>query len=372
MQKKSFITAIIALSLGVILLLNSGDFSEGVKSGLGLCSSAVIPSLFPLMALSVFICRSSASEFLSLAFKPLTKLFHIPACCGGILLCSAVGGYPAAAKCINDLVIAGSLDRKTASRLLCFCVNAGPPFLISVIGAGVFGNLSTGILLFGAQMVSSVLIAIFLSFFQKPSALKSSNEKKLFPSSAACLSDSIISAAESCFRMCAFILIACGISELAKEPLSASALQNPYCKAALYSFFEVTSGSFSCGNIPGSAGVIAAGAAVSFSGLSVILQIAAVTDESRIPLKPFLISRPVHAALTAALLKLFFLLPGTAAESFAFGSPQREVFLSASAPAAVSLLCMTSLFLLSLVPSKSETEPAFSGLKAKAVSVFKK
>jgi hypothetical protein len=357
---KNFLTALCATALCVILLFNGPNLSEGIRKGLNLCSFSVIPALFPFMALSVFICKSRAADFFAEFLKPAAKFLKIPAICSGILPAAIFGGYPAAAKCINDCVLEGKLDAKTASKLLCYCVNAGPSFLIGAIGTGVFGSLKIGFILFAAQFLSSFIIAAVVSFFSKKTEIQ--NYSPVFPrkSNASCAVEAIISAAESCFRMCAFIVIACGVLEIVFKGGTFSSLSSPFAKAVFSGIFEVTTGVFSCGEISGFGAIIAAGAIASFSGISVILQVAAVTEESRIPLFPFIVSRFFHAGITAALLRFFLLFFGGDVSAFAFKGGNYEAVLSASAPAAVSLLCMASLFLLSFVPPKSEKEPLLS------------
>ena len=131
-------------------------------------------------------------------------------------------------------------------------------------------------------------------------------------------------------------------------------------KAIFSGFFEITAGVFSCAEIEGLASVIAAGAIASFSGISVILQVAAVTEESKIPLFPFIVSRFFHAGITAAILRIFFAFSKDTAAVFSTNGGSVEAVLSASAPAAVSMLCMASLFLLSVVPPKTEKEGVLS------------
>ena len=273
------------------------------------------------------------------------------------MLAAAIGGYPAAAKCINDSVCGGFLDQKTASRMLCFCVNAGPPFLISAVGIGVFGSIRTGFLLFAAQFLSSSIIAVLISCFSKKPVTCRENYSPIYSSNSALIVESIISAAESCFRMCAFIVIACGVLEISFGGTVFGFAENkPLLKAIFSGFFEVTARVFSCAEIEGLASVIAAGAIASFSGISVILQVAAVTEESKIPLFPFIVSRFFHAGITAAILRIFFAFSKDTAAVFSANGGSVEAVLSASAPAAVSLLCMAALFLLSIVPAKSEKE----------------
>ena len=177
-------------------------------------------------------------------------------------------------------------------------------------------------------------------------------------SNASCAVESVISAAESCFRMCAFIIITYGVLEIVfNGAFFRLTFGNPVLKALFSGFFEITSGALSCGEIEGFNAVIVAGAVASFSGISVILQIAAITEESEISLFPFILSRFFHAGITAGILRFFLCFFGDAISVFSVNGGRYEAVLSASAPAAVSLLCMAALFLLSIVPPKSEKEP---------------
>ena len=366
MNKRSFLTFLSAFSLCVLLILKNVEISEGIRRGLHLCSYSVIPAVFPFMALSVFICKSSASDFISKILRPAAKILKIPESCGKVFPAAIFGGYPAAAKCISDLVSDGYTDRNTASKMLCYCVNAGPSFLIGAVGAGVFGNIRIGFLIFFAQFISALIIAGAVSFFSKKTEPGIVFENYCYKNNSSAAIESIVSAAESCFRMCAFIVIACGITEtVLGGPFFAFCAENPFLKAIFSGFFEVTAGTFACSEIEGFNAVITAGAIASFSGISVIFQVAAVTDESKIPLLPFVISRFFHAGITAAVLKIFLCFSGGAESAFIAKGGRIEAVLSSSAPAAVSLLCMAALFLLSIVPSKSEKEPFLSRIRNK-------
>lgn len=341
----------------MILLFDSGSLSDGIRRGLSLCSGAVIPSLFPFMALSIFICKSSAADFFSAALRPITRLLKLPESAGGILLAAAIGGYPAGAKCINDAVLSGALPRKAAARMLTFCVNPGPPFLIAAVGGAMLGSPKLGAMLLAAQATSSMIIAAVGAAFAAPTADFSAPRPQQ-SGAAACIIKSVISAAESCFRMCAFIVIACGVLGVCEKGYFFSHIcASPLYKALFAGFFEVTAGCAACADIGGVAAVIAAGAIAAFSGVSVMLQAAAATEESRTPLLPFLLSRPAAAVLSAATLRLLFAFSGDYTAAFSVRGSNIEAALSASAPAAVSLFCMAALFLLSLVPPKSESEP---------------
>lgn len=354
------------MAVGIFLLFQSGELSVGIRRGLSLCSTLVIPSLFPFMVLSSFLIHSRASLFLSQLFQPFTSFLKLPKSTGSLLLSALIGGYPAAAKGIADYTRDGRLDSKTAARMLTFCVNAGPPFLIGAVGVGIFHSRKLGFLLFLAQFLSAVLLALLSTVFRSETVINRKTQNPILPSNSSCLISSVLDAAESCFRMCAFVLLVCGVVDLLSGiPFLRIITENPLYNALFIGFFEVTAGAVAC-SVPG-AGPLTAVAITSFSGLCVIFQIAAVTDQSGISLKPFLLSRLFHALFSVGFLRLFLSFSPETVETFSARNGTVEAVFSASAPAAVSLLCMTSLFLLTLVPAETEEKAKNNRQKTKII-----
>lgn len=52
------------------------------------------------------------------------------------------------------------MTRGEAERLLAFCNNSNPVFLISVLGAGVFGSVRTGVWLWLIHILSALLTGL--------------------------------------------------------------------------------------------------------------------------------------------------------------------------------------------------------------------
>ena len=66
---------------------------------------------------------------------------------------------------MGELLKSGSITRREAGRMLLFCVNAGPAFVVSTVGAGLLGNARYGVVLLAAHMLASLTIgwpAVFL------------------------------------------------------------------------------------------------------------------------------------------------------------------------------------------------------------------
>lgn len=128
-----------------ILVLDGDVVAAGALSGVQLCLQTVIPSLFCFMVLTGFLINSGLYRLISLPLGPLTKgLFCLPPSMGSVVLLSLTGGYPMGAKSIAGLLEQGRLDGATAQQMLPFCCCAGPSFIITAVGSGMFGSAQAG------------------------------------------------------------------------------------------------------------------------------------------------------------------------------------------------------------------------------------
>lgn len=129
---------------GFMILKNPEICAKSAVSGLVLCGRVIIPSLFPFTFCVLFILKSGILQKLKI---PETY---------GVFLLSLIGGYPLGAKMISE----SHIERKNASQMLNFCVNAGPAFIILAVGNGVFSSQKIGVLLFVSHIIPSVILAI--------------------------------------------------------------------------------------------------------------------------------------------------------------------------------------------------------------------
>lgn len=67
-----------------------------------------------------------------------------------MILLSLIGGYPVGAKMLAAKSAAGAAGSRTAERLLCFCVNCSPAFLIAGVGIPYFHSVEVGCVLWGS------------------------------------------------------------------------------------------------------------------------------------------------------------------------------------------------------------------------------
>ena len=125
------------------------------------CGSAVIPALFPFLAVSGLLISLGFGEWLGPRLAGLMALYDLPGSAGSALVLGLAGGSPVGARTAADLYRKGALTRDEAERLLGFCNNSNPVFLISVLGAGVFGSLRVGVYLWLIHILSALLTGFF-------------------------------------------------------------------------------------------------------------------------------------------------------------------------------------------------------------------
>jgi len=144
------------------LLLDAAEVRSAVLEGLALCVRSVIPALFPFLAVSSALLALGFGEWLSGPLAGLMALYNIGGAGASALVLGLVGGYPVGARAAASLVSDGLLSKDEGNRLLTFCNNSNPAFLVNVLGLGVFGSLRTGLWLWLIHLASALLAGLIL------------------------------------------------------------------------------------------------------------------------------------------------------------------------------------------------------------------
>ena len=145
----------------VLLLVYAQGSREGAAQGVRLCLSVLVPSLFPFMAVTqLFVHTGLCQRAGKVLHRPARALFGLSGAFAPVILLCLVGGYPVGAGGIDALYRQGAVSRREAERAALFAVCAGPGFVVSFVGAAVYGSRETGLVLFGAQSVSVLVTGI--------------------------------------------------------------------------------------------------------------------------------------------------------------------------------------------------------------------
>ena len=151
-SEKTRVRFLQALAIGacyVWLIVRPEDASLAAAGALSLCAKVIVPSLFPFFVCANLFCALHLTQPLERALSGVMQpVFGVPGSGAAALVVGLTGGYPSGAQTIAALYAAGSIDKKSAGRLLLFCNNCGPAFIFGVVGPAVFGSRLAGLLLY--------------------------------------------------------------------------------------------------------------------------------------------------------------------------------------------------------------------------------
>lgn len=311
---------------------------DGIRNGLNICGSSVIPSLFPFMVISDFILRSGIGNIAGQKLAPITnKVFRLPGTAGCAVMLSLVGGFPVGAKMTAQLFENGDITRKQGRRMIFFCVNAGPAFVIGTVGSTMLSSRKAGIILFASLTASSLLTGFVSRFAEKKT---DRINIKTSPFNPSVLSDSVSSSVQAMLGVCAWILLFSGLNAyLIRLPVNGSAL------AVLSMLTEVTGGCIAASNaFP----AFVCAFVIGWSGLAVHCQLLPYISRLEIKISMFLLSRIIAGVLSALIALLLFKLFPCEISVFSPSSGIISKPLSASVPAAAAMMVLSSVMIIDM------------------------
>ena len=188
------------------------------------------------------------------------------------------------------------LTEDEATRLLTFCNNSNPVFLISVLGVGVFGSVRAGVWLWLIHLLSALLVGmLFRGGSSAPRQRSSPSFSCRSVSLAGAFVDAVKGAATSMLAVCGFITLFYVLA----RPFAALGGYLAPALVGLVELFSLTP------LLPADRlGFILAAALSGWGGLSVLAQTAAVLDGTGLPLRRCLVGKASQCLLSALLAAL--------------------------------------------------------------------
>ncbi len=286
--------------LALLLLTCGNTAAQGVRDGISLCLASVIPALFPFFVAAQLLTSLGAAEVLGRAAGPLfRRLFGIDSAGAAAFLLGLLGGYPVGAKTTGSLVWQGLLSPEDGARLLAFCNNAGPAFILGIVGNGVFHSSRAGVWLYLLHAASATAVGLLLcraGGATKPPAVPRTAPavptKKPPASLAAAFIEAVQSGVHAMAGVCGFVIFFLVLLRLVEGALGSL----PPLAAG---FLELTNGILRL--TPDRRGFITAAGLLGWGGLSVHGQTAAVLSGSGISLQRYLPAKALQGALSAVL-----------------------------------------------------------------------
>ena len=353
------------------------------QRAVSLCTQLLIPSLFPFFVVSTLLVQLGYADALGRVFGPVMRtLFRVNGRCAAAFLLGAVGGYPVGARTAIALYREGACSRTEAERLLAFCSNSGPAFVLGTVGSlfgagvsglggpgglgGLGGLAGPGLRLYATHLAASVLIGIGFRFWRyadgpsdavlpaashdRVSALPAAGPAKEPTSFSSALVRSVSGAVIAVAKLCGFVVLFAVLTELlfASGTLTWLAklagthgadlgLTPAMAEALLRGFLEVTSGLWSLAGARGSltAQLALAACMLGWAGLCVHCQVLTFLEGSDLSARPYLAGKLLQGLLSAALMALFSRLAPFPAETALLLAARLQTLSQLRPPAAL-------------------------------------
>ncbi|MEG2009562.1 MAG: sporulation protein [Oscillospiraceae bacterium] len=300
------------------LLLFPAAASEAARSGLSLCGGVIIPSLFPFMVLGNLLSALGLPYRLAKLSAPLMqKLFGVSGMGSAAFFLGLVGGYPLGAVTVANMYSEGALQKTEAERLLGFCDNSGPAFIIGVAGGAIFQSAAVGFFLYGVHILAAVLSGILLR--SKSRAPLAAPAPIIVRSFSEAFTESVKRAALTCITVCGFVVffgVLIGIwdkigslPQLMGELSRHFGFELHFSRALLTGFLEIGTGISALSGLAPTRGSLALCAFIlGWGGLSVQAQAAAVMQEGGLSSAWHLMGKMLHGVLSALITLLTYSL----------------------------------------------------------------
>lgn len=350
MRVKQGLLLIVTFLAACALLIFPAEAAAGSKNGIGYCLQILVPSLYPFMVLSVFVVKCGLSEKIGRLFEvPARAILKLPGSTTATLLMSAIGGYPTGARGIAALYDAGSITENQAMRMLCFCVNAGPAFVISAVGIGFLKNAQAGVILFASQLFSSVILSIISGITAKGESFVPKTKPRRGTKAVDALVSSTSDAARAMLSMCCFVVLFAAFLNLI-----CIWVKEPHAAAALSALMEVTGGCADLAKLGVPLWVFSF--ALGWGGICVHFQVLSSIVNIRTNLTRFVFFRLLHGALAAMITAWLVRMYPLDTSVFSSTSAMLSATISGSVPAATALIALCTALIFSLPHEKLEID----------------
>lgn len=306
---KKILTYIFLIFITASIILNPAHAVNYALDSLGICYEVIIPSLFPFFVCSGLLVYSGFCDSLSRIMHPVMKpLFNVGGAGASAFVLGILSGYPLGALTACRLYEASYLSKSETERLLAFCNNSGPLFILSAVGVSMYHSLKLGIILYLSHIIAALFVGIIMRRFGK----EKHNAPRL------CMSTKQLSGGEifktvianslnSILTVCGVIIFVSVVSKLLLGLIPARGI----FRILILGGFEFVSGlsELSKASVPMLAKLILSAWIVGFAGLSVHLQVMAVVAGHGLSLLPYILGKIIHgivSAVTAGTLYMLF------------------------------------------------------------------
>ena len=349
MKLKKILIYVFAVGAVILLVKNASNAIVYASDALNICFEMIVPSLFPFFICSGILIYSGFCEILAKAFQfCMYPLFRISPAGSSAFILGIVSGYPLGAITAGELYANSYLSKTEAERLLAFCNNSGPLFILGSVGIAIYTNIRYGIALYIAHIIAALTVGILFRFYGRnrhsaPPTRMTSPDRSVGEIFDIALQNGI----RNILTVCGAVLFFSVLSRLVLDILPLSG----YASAIVSGLLEFVTGTVKISGltIPVAQKLVLTSIIVGFAGISVHAQVMAVIAKYHLSLAPYIVGKALHGLIAG--LYMFIYLHFNPITTAVFEPSMGRSFASASAfetVTAVAVVCLCVVCALGL------------------------
>ncbi|MDR0999293.1 MAG: hypothetical protein LBL96_00575 [Clostridiales bacterium] len=167
MRFRNIAITIIILAVILCVVMFPDTLLESAKNGVQLWLNQIMPTLLPFMILINILSKTGFFSFAGSILNPVMQLlFNVPGQGGLALVSGFLSGYPMGAKVTAILRERGEINQAQAERMLTFTNNSGPLFILGAVGVGIFSSARVGYFIMLIHYASALITGMLFRFYK--------------------------------------------------------------------------------------------------------------------------------------------------------------------------------------------------------------
>ena len=341
----TYLFAIVAAFITIAMVVRADVAFQAAVKGLKIWWDIVFPALLPFFVGSEILMGLGVVHFMGVLLEPFMRpLFNVPGVGSFVMAMGLASGYPLGAILTANLRRKKLCSKTEAERLMSFCNTADPLFMTGAVAVGMFGVASLGAVICGAHYLSAIAIGLVMAFYRRKStdrtpgiespggnilvralnAMVKARDEDDRPFGTL-MGDAIRQSVNSLLLIGGFIIlfssiiamlgtagVTSGIASVLTFALKPLGVDPGTISSMVSGLFEISLGTQMASQAPVSLAqkLMAVGAIIAWSGISVHMQVAAMVQGTDITMGPYICAR-VGQAVLAALFTLLLTGPGS-------------------------------------------------------------
>lgn len=327
----TYLMGIAAVTLAVALVLHPSEAFDAAVKGLEVWWNVVFPALLPFFMGSEILMGLGVVHFLGVLLEPLMRpVFNVPGVGSFVIAMGLASGFLVGGNISAQMHRKRLVSKVEAERLISFTNTSDPLFMCGAVALGMLGYPEIGGTIVAAHYLSALTTGLFLRFYGKdqPNTPETIARGRMLSRAAAALYDArkkdgrafgqvmgdavrnsvnsllLIGGTIILFSVIIRVLTVTGVVGIVSAaaykilfgPLGMHAELMP---AVVNGFFEIDLGCLAASQVstavPMTQKIMVTSGIIAWSGLSVFAQVAAITSDTDINMKPFVMGRVIQA-----------------------------------------------------------------------------